>query len=68
DLTPTLPDPGSWLLDDLCTPAHGAPDEEPYAGLLAQLELCCSAAFELSDTLSRRYFSHVAPDEHSLGA
>lgn len=68
DLTPALPDPGSWLLSDLCTPASGAQDSEPYAGLLAQLELCCSAAFELSDTLSRRYFSHVAPDEHSLGA
>ena len=68
DLTPALPDPGSWLLSDLCTPAAGAQDSEPYAGLLAQLELCCSAAFELSDTLSRRYFSHVAPDEHSLGA
>ncbi|WP_370870749.1 circularly permuted type 2 ATP-grasp protein [Polaromonas sp.] len=68
DLTPTLPDPGSWLLSELCTPAPGAPDSEPYAGLLAQLELCCAAAFELSDTLSRRYFSHVAPDEHSLGA
>lgn len=68
DLTPTLPDPGSWLLSELCTPAPGARDSEPYAGLLAQLELCCSAAFELSDTLSRRYFSHVAPDEHSLGA
>lgn len=68
DLTPALPDPGNWLLSELCTPAPGAPDSEPYAGLLAQLELCCSAAFELSDTLSRRYFSHVAPDEHSLGA
>ena len=68
DLTPTLPDPGSWRLDDLCSPPPGAQGSEPYAGLLAQLELCCSAAFELSDTLSRRYFSHVAPDEHSLGA
>ncbi|MDI1274563.1 circularly permuted type 2 ATP-grasp protein [Polaromonas sp.] len=68
DLTPTLPDPGSWLLRDLCNPTSGAQDSGPYAGLLAQLELCCSAAFELSDTLSRRYFSHVAPDEHSLGA
>lgn len=68
DLTPALPDPGSWLLSELCTPAPGTQDGDPYAGLLAQLELCCSAAFELSDTLSRRYFSHVAPDEHSLGA
>lgn len=68
DLTPTLPDPGSWRLDELCARASHAQGSEPYAALLAQLELCCSAAFELSDTLSRRYFSHVAPDEHSLGA
>jgi uncharacterized circularly permuted ATP-grasp superfamily protein/uncharacterized alpha-E superfamily protein len=68
DLTATLPDPGSWALDSLCTAAPDAPDSERYAGLLAQLEQCCNAAFELSDTLSRRYFSHVAAEEHSLGA
>lgn len=68
DLTATLPDPGSWALDSLSTAAPGAPDSERYAGLLAQLEQCCDAAFELSDTLSRRYFSHVATEEHSLGA
>jgi uncharacterized circularly permuted ATP-grasp superfamily protein/uncharacterized alpha-E superfamily protein len=68
DLTATLPDPGSWALDSLCTAAPDAPDSERYAGLLAQLEQCCDAAFELSDTLSRRYFSHVAAEEHSLGA
>lgn len=68
DLTATLPDPGNWQLHELCTAAPGAPESSPYAGLLAQLEQCCSAAFELSDMLSRRYFSHVAADEHSLGA
>jgi len=68
DLTATLPDPGSWALDSLCTAAPGAPDSERYAGLLTQLEQCCDAAFELSDTLSRRYFSHVTAEEHSLGA
>lgn len=68
DLTSTLPDPGSWDLDSLCTTAPGATDSERYAGLLAQLEQCCDAAFELSDTLSRRYFSHVVAEEHSLGA
>ena len=68
DLTHALPDPGSWQLDDLCSPAPGAPQDQRYAGLLAQLEQCCSAAFELSDALSRRYFSHAATGEHSLGA
>ena len=67
DLTPGLPDPGSWQLSDLCTPAPELPQDQRYEGLLAQLGQCCNAAFELSDTLSRRYFSHVAADEHSLG-
>lgn len=60
DLAPALPDPGSWRLAELCAPGHDT--------LLAQLAQCCRAAFELSDTLSGRYFSHVAADEHSLGA
>ena len=68
DLTQTLPDPGSWILRELCSPAAGAAQDQPYASLLAQLERCCDAAFDLSDLLSRRYFSHVAQDERSLGA
>ncbi len=68
DLTPGLPDPGSWLLADLCAHAAGAPEKRPYDLLLTQLEQCCSAAFELSDAISRRYFSHAAAGEHSLGA
>ncbi len=68
DLTQALPDPGSWILSELCSPAAGAAQDQAYASLLAQLERCCDAAFELSDLLSRRYFSHVAQDEHSLGA
>ncbi|MDO9357406.1 MAG: circularly permuted type 2 ATP-grasp protein [Polaromonas sp.] len=68
DLTPGLPDPGSWDLADLLQAAPGALDDQRYAHLLAQLAQCCNAAFALSDTLSRRYFSHVAADEHSLGA
>ncbi len=67
-LTSALPDPGSWLLADLCTAAPGTPDSQRYDRLLAQLEQCCSAAFELSDSISRRYFSHAASGEHSLGA
>ncbi|MDP3355101.1 MAG: circularly permuted type 2 ATP-grasp protein [Polaromonas sp.] len=68
DLTQSLPDPGSWNLSELCQPAAGAAQDQPYASLLEQLECCCDAAFDLSDILSRRYFSHVAQDEHSLGA
>jgi uncharacterized alpha-E superfamily protein len=68
ELTQTLPDPGSWILRELCTEAPGAAHDQPYAKLLIQLERCCEAALDLSDLLSRRYFSHVAQDEHSLGA
>jgi uncharacterized circularly permuted ATP-grasp superfamily protein/uncharacterized alpha-E superfamily protein len=68
DLTPGLPDPGTWHMDDLYTADPRLPEDQRYEGLLIRLEQCCSAAFDLSDTLSRRYFSHVAADEHSLGA
>ena len=68
ELTQTLPDPGSWILKDLCSASPGAAQDQPYANLLIQLERCCEAALDLSDLLSRRYFSHVAQDEHSLGA
>ncbi len=67
ELTSALPDPGSWLLADLCVSIPGM-ESERYAGLLAQLEQCCDAAFELSDSISRRYFSHAASSDHSLGA
>lgn len=68
DLTPGLPDPGAWHMADLYTPDPRLPEDQRYEGLLIRLEQCCSAAFDLSDTLSRRYFSHVSADEHSLGA
>jgi uncharacterized circularly permuted ATP-grasp superfamily protein/uncharacterized alpha-E superfamily protein len=68
DLTPGLPDPGAWQMAELYTPDPRLPQDQRYEGLLSRLEQCCSAAFELSDTLSRRYFSHVSADEHSLGA
>ncbi len=68
DLTPGLPDPGTWLMDELYTADPRLPEDQRYEGLLTRLAQCCSAAFDLSDTLSRRYFSHVSADEHSLGA
>ncbi|MDP2032098.1 MAG: circularly permuted type 2 ATP-grasp protein [Polaromonas sp.] len=68
DLTPGLPEPGAWQMHDLYTPDPRLPEDQRYEGLLSRLEQCCSAAFDLSDTLSRRYFSHVSSDEHSLGA
>lgn len=75
DLAMELPDPGSWALADLCqeVPARTGEGEdengEQHDGRLVQLlEQCCDAALELSDTLSRRYFSHAASASQSLGA
>lgn len=74
-----LPDPGSWTLTDL----FGASDSDTHSGgnntsdhtapqtherLQRQLERCAVSALELSDLISRRYFSHAASGSHSLGA
>jgi uncharacterized circularly permuted ATP-grasp superfamily protein/uncharacterized alpha-E superfamily protein len=70
-LAMNLPDPGSWTLADL----YGAPDNQnnstapqTHARLQRQLERCAVSALELSDLISRRYFSHAASGSHSLGA
>ena len=75
DLAMELPDPGSWALADLCQGSPVQDDGEDaeggsqhYAHLIQLLEQCCDAALELSDTLSRRYFSHAASGSQSLGA
>jgi uncharacterized circularly permuted ATP-grasp superfamily protein/uncharacterized alpha-E superfamily protein len=84
DLAMELPDPGSWALADLCEGApagtrddggeHAEGEEEEEGGdrhdgrLVTLLQQCCDAALELSDTLSRRYFSHAASGSQSLGA
>jgi len=80
ELAMELPDPGSWALADLCaglpTGADGEAgdadtdmDSRPGDGELVQmLQQCCDAALDLSDTLSRLYFSHAASGSQSLGA
>jgi uncharacterized alpha-E superfamily protein len=68
DLSAGLPDPANWTMDELCQPGSSDAADQRYDALLSRLAQCCNAAFDLSDTLSRRYFSHVSPDEHSLGA
>ncbi len=68
DLTAALPDPASWELAELL---KNTPDDSAAHGhhaLIAQLEHCQSAAFELSDNISRRYFSHATSGNYSLGA
>ncbi|MFC5519328.1 circularly permuted type 2 ATP-grasp protein [Polaromonas jejuensis] len=68
----SLPDPDNWVLADLCesTPAssQGSDKTRRYGKLHDLLEECSQAALELSDTLSRRYFSHADSGSQSLGA
>jgi uncharacterized circularly permuted ATP-grasp superfamily protein/uncharacterized alpha-E superfamily protein len=68
-LAMNLPDPGSWTLADL----YGASDSDStgpqtHERLQRQLERCAVSALELSDLISRRYFSHAASGSHSLSA
>jgi uncharacterized alpha-E superfamily protein len=67
DLARGLPDPDHWVLADLC----GGPADDKgrrYQPAIALLEQCCAAALTLSDSLSRRYFSHADAGSQSLGA
>jgi len=76
DLAEDLPDPGNWVLADLCGNVEGAEgaateacgDAPAWAPLIGLLEQCCTEALELSDAISRRYFSHAASGSQSLGA
>jgi len=66
DLTCDLPDPDSWVLADLC----GDPADDKalrYQPTIALLEHCFASALTLSDSLSRRYFSHADAGSQSLG-
>ena len=66
DLAVDLPEPGSWSIASLCEKRPDVPEAERYRLLIKHLEQCNSAAFEMSDLISRRYFSHATPDNHSL--
>jgi len=73
DLAATLPDPASWVVaqppETPLAPAQTGTAHQPHDDLVEQLEKCQSSAFELSDNISRRYFSHAAAgSHHSLGA
>ena len=68
DLTASMPDPGSWTLTDLCEKGPDVAEAERYNHLIELLEQCHSAALELSDHISRRYFSHATSGDQSLGA
>ena len=67
DLSANLPDPANWDLTG--TGQNGSSTVcQTYRGLIDQLEQCQAAAFELSDHISRRYFSHASSGNQSFGA
>ncbi len=68
-LAMNLPDPGNWTLADLYGASDGDGTLPPtHERLQRQLERCAVSALELSELISRRYFSHAASGSHSLGA
>ena len=48
--------------------ASGEQDDNTYGDLIDQLEECQASALELSDSISRRYFSHATSGNQSFGA
>jgi uncharacterized circularly permuted ATP-grasp superfamily protein/uncharacterized alpha-E superfamily protein len=68
DLTADLPEPGSWTMAALRDESAGLAEPDRYVLLMQHLRQCSAAALKLSDLISRRYFSHAAPGNHSFGA
>ena len=70
DLSAGLPDPAGWVMLDSGDPssASGEQDDNTYGDLIDQLEECQASALELSDSISRRYFSHATSGNQSFGA
>ncbi len=60
----TVPDPQAWSLDEMCE----RDGEGSYARLMELLQQCTQAAYQLSDALSTRYFTHSGEARHSVGA
>jgi uncharacterized circularly permuted ATP-grasp superfamily protein/uncharacterized alpha-E superfamily protein len=64
DIALTVPDPQQWSLQAMCErDADGR-----YMVLLDLLQLCTDAAYQLSDDLGARYFTHSGEARHSVGA
>jgi uncharacterized alpha-E superfamily protein len=59
-----VPDPQHWTLEALCR----RDPEGRHAELIALLQQCVDAAYQLSDDLSARYFAHSGAGRYSVGA
>jgi len=60
-----VPDPGHWLLVDLCTVDA---DDDRYSTLIQLLLDCSEAAFHVSEEIGATYFTHSGESGQSLGA
>ena len=67
NLAADLPDPASWPLTGPDAAPRSPARQHNHAGLVTQFESCQTAALELSNQISRRYFSHATSASHSLG-
>ena len=63
-LARSVPDPSGWSLESLCT----TDPQGRHAALLALLEACMDAAWQLSDELGAHYFTHSSDARRSVGA
>jgi len=63
DVAQGVPDPAAWSLEPLC-----AADGQGHTRLLALLGQCLQAAWQLSDELGARYFTHSVDQRLSVGA
>ncbi len=61
-LSRSLPDPASWVLEDLCT----QDEDGQYTVLLDLLAACAEAAYRVSDAIGAHYFTHSGEARHSV--
>jgi len=64
DVALTVPDPQQWSLAAMCE----RDGEGRYTALLDLLQQCTDAAYELSDALGARYFTHSGDARQTFGA
>ena len=64
DIVLSVPDPEQWSLQAMCErDAQGR-----YGTLLELLRQCADSAYQLSDDLGARYFTHSGEARQSVGA
>ncbi|TFZ05787.1 A circularly permuted ATPgrasp family protein [Ramlibacter henchirensis] len=60
----TVPDPQGWSLEALCE----RNEQGRHAAAIELLDQCAAAAYQLSDALGARYFTHSVDARFSVGA